>query len=226
MPGSTPRGYPYPLTTEPADGSPQIEALARAIDTDVAGVGVSSIPRFANAAARNGAIPSPVEGQHCWLLDIHQEQAYRPASGGNAAGWYPIGGVMPFGSAGLVASQSCPANTWTKLTLAGGTIQGVAGVAFDAANHAFTGPPGLYAMHSQFIASAPGASAMVSTAYGNATINAAEFGTTTMPAGISPWVTAEQFVAMPVSGFTLWVFPTYACSVSYKQFFIQYLGQV
>ena len=34
MPGTTPRGYPFPLPTEPADGAPQIEALARAIDTD------------------------------------------------------------------------------------------------------------------------------------------------------------------------------------------------
>lgn len=38
MPGSTPnRSYPYPLGSEPAAGDDQIEALARALDTDVAG---------------------------------------------------------------------------------------------------------------------------------------------------------------------------------------------
>ena len=47
------------------------------------------VMRFANAAARTAALPSPVEGMVTWLLDIHQMQAFHRGS------WIPAGGVLP-----------------------------------------------------------------------------------------------------------------------------------
>lgn len=38
MPGTTPRGYPYPLYTEAADFPAQLQSLATAVDTDVQSV--------------------------------------------------------------------------------------------------------------------------------------------------------------------------------------------
>jgi hypothetical protein len=46
------------------------------------------VPPFANAAARDAAIPAPVAGQTCYLEDIKQGQAWRTA-------WRPAWGTMP-----------------------------------------------------------------------------------------------------------------------------------
>jgi len=36
MPGTTPRGYPYPVDTDPLDVAVDMQALAEAADTDAA----------------------------------------------------------------------------------------------------------------------------------------------------------------------------------------------
>lgn len=67
MPGTTfPQNYPYPLYTDPADGAPQIQALAEAIDDSI----VTAQTQLVAAAARKRcrvsgfaaqAIPSGVQ---------------------------------------------------------------------------------------------------------------------------------------------------------------------
>jgi len=61
MPGTTTRGFPFPLPTDPPDGAPQIEALARAIDSDNGRI--DTLTRTINASvflegARSTALPA------------------------------------------------------------------------------------------------------------------------------------------------------------------------
>jgi hypothetical protein len=144
MPGATPRGYPFPLSTEPADGSPQIEALARAVDLDTGAIEASllkGVPIFPNAAARDAAIPAPVAGQVTYLQDIGQQQMYTPGKG-----WLPSGGVLPsmvvnWGASSLVVGSNSKLNYAPISTAAGG------GLVWDAPNSAVTvAAPGFYAV--------------------------------------------------------------------------------
>src|SRR5688572_25007561 len=43
------------------------------------------VPRFASAAARNTAIPSPTEGQVCYLIDVDRFEWH------NGTTWLPMG---------------------------------------------------------------------------------------------------------------------------------------
>lgn len=60
---------------------------------------------YANAAARDAALPSATEGMECWLLDIHQKQVFRDNK------WFPMGGALPFGQFRMLGG-SIPANAW------------------------------------------------------------------------------------------------------------------
>lgn len=54
MAGTTPRGYPYPGSSDPDNGPAQIQALATAIDTDVTAVKVLLDTSVANVSALLG----------------------------------------------------------------------------------------------------------------------------------------------------------------------------
>ena len=98
---------------------------------------------FADATARDTAIPSPVEGQTVWLTSLHQQQTYRPAVASWPAGWYPTGGRLPFVEIYGEASQSLTAGVDTRATLdSAAGAQG--GMTVDTANSCATGPYGLY----------------------------------------------------------------------------------
>lgn len=222
MPGTTPRGYPYPLTTEPADGAPQIEALARAIDTDMAAVKSEGVLRFANAAARDAAIPAPVDGMVCWLSDLHQMQTYRAASR-YPAGWYPTGGTLPGGWISTGAPQSFTSGTWQKINFAGGGapyLQG--GLVWDAANNAFTGPPGLYSMtlHAQLTQVAAGDDVIF--AYGGLTALGSAISGGSVPGNYAPRLGASMPVELPASA---WFYATQARSLGSRFFTVQYESQ-
>lgn len=103
-------------------------------------VAATGAPRFANAAARDAAIPAPVEGQISWLNDMRQQQTYLAPHG-----WLPSGGIMPYGYiASGATAQSVPANTDTKLTFAGKAPVLVGGMTWNATENRFIGPPGVY----------------------------------------------------------------------------------
>lgn len=69
MPTVTPiRNLPYPLATDPPDVQGDLQDLAEALDTDTRNV------VFADAAARDAAIPAPAQGMKCWIGDV--EYAY------------------------------------------------------------------------------------------------------------------------------------------------------
>lgn len=88
MPATTPDSLRYPVGGDTPNIPRDIKNLAD--DTQAALLRQAAASNiYANTAARNAAIPSPTEGQTCWLLDIHQQQAYY---GGQ---WIPTGGVMP-----------------------------------------------------------------------------------------------------------------------------------
>ena len=65
--------------------------------------------RFTNAAQRDSQLPSPPEGQLCWLADINMLQEYQ--SGWRTVGAYRMGH-------GNHASQSIPNNTTTLVQFA------------------------------------------------------------------------------------------------------------
>ena len=60
---------PYPELTDIPNALTAFQNLALALDTKV-------VPKFASAAARDSAIPSPVEGQLCYRTDINGFQEY------------------------------------------------------------------------------------------------------------------------------------------------------
>lgn len=63
MPSTTAiNGIPYPLTGEAPDVVAEIAAFSAAVDS-------KTVPRFANASARNAAITSPVAGQLAYLIN-------------------------------------------------------------------------------------------------------------------------------------------------------------
>lgn len=68
---------PYPELTDIPNAQTAFQNLALALDTKV-------VPKFASSAARDTAIPSPVEGQLCYRTDINGLQEYngswRPAN--------------------------------------------------------------------------------------------------------------------------------------------------
>lgn len=53
------QGLPYPLPSDAPDGPNQIKALADAVAPRL-------VMRFASTAARDAAIPSPIDGMECW----------------------------------------------------------------------------------------------------------------------------------------------------------------
>lgn len=103
---------------------------------------------FADAAARDAAIPAPVEGQTVWLTSLHQQQTWRAAATGWPAGWYPTGGVLPYVILTGAASQSLSAGIDTKATLdTASAAQG--GMTASTANSTATGPYGLYLVQAR-----------------------------------------------------------------------------
>ncbi len=60
----------YPASSNAPNVPSDMQGMANDIDSIV-------IPRFANASARNTAFSSPVDGNHCWLNDLHRLQVYR-----------------------------------------------------------------------------------------------------------------------------------------------------
>jgi hypothetical protein len=137
MPGYTPRGFPYPLGTEPSDGAPQIEALARAIDGDVAGVISGAVGRgtvFATPAARDAAIPAPTAGMTCFVTSLQQHQGWL-----ENIGWYPVGGVVPSTWTRFGATALSPGTgRLVGLTPTFSSIRG--GLSFDTGTGYFTVP--------------------------------------------------------------------------------------
>lgn len=97
-------GLPYPLGTDAADGPDAIKDLADA-------VGPLLNKGYANAAARDAAIPAPVAGMGAWLIDITTLTVY------DGTTWLPMGGATRLYTP-----------TWTAATtnpvLGNGTIAG------------------------------------------------------------------------------------------------------
>lgn len=66
---------PISLITYPASSNaPNVPSDMQAMASDMDSI---LIPKFANATARNTAFSSPVDGNHCWLNDLHRLQVYR-----------------------------------------------------------------------------------------------------------------------------------------------------
>lgn len=69
---------PYPDLVDIPNIPTHIKNFAEAVDT-------LAIARFANAGARDAAITSPVEGQHCYLQDEDKIYVYKS----DYTGWFP-----------------------------------------------------------------------------------------------------------------------------------------
>ncbi|MFI6444708.1 hypothetical protein [Kitasatospora sp. NPDC050543] len=112
MPGTDTyqQGYPIPLLSD----SPNIEGFVPTINA----LAPRTNMRFASAAARNAAIPSPVAGMECWLItegrkEIHDGTTWRP--------YAPITGYADHVPAWSTASAPGPAlgngiltSRWTR----------------------------------------------------------------------------------------------------------------
>jgi hypothetical protein len=96
------------------------------------------IARFATAAARNAAIPAPVEGQTCYLADIKQGQTWE-------SGWKPSWGRMPHLRVTWPIGHSFAAGLSPLIngTIAKADATGW-GITYTPATAAITMPPGLY----------------------------------------------------------------------------------
>jgi hypothetical protein len=91
-------------------------------------------PPFANAAARNAAIPAPVLGQLCYLEDVKQGQVWE---GGL---WRPMSGIQPWGSIAYSAA-SAPSGV-SRLSVTGLTAAGP-GITVSG-GYLVVAEPGLY----------------------------------------------------------------------------------
>jgi len=105
----TPVGNPYVESSDLVANYPGAsEALAERIDI----VGVNP---FANAAARDAAIPSPVQGQMCSLNDDNKGYRY------DGAAWSPVGGkilqLLAINSDSTVTNSTLTAATLLTLSI-------------------------------------------------------------------------------------------------------------
>lgn len=69
----------------------------------------TNIRQFANEAARNAAIPAPINGQSCYLLNWQQGQTYE---GGT---WWPTWGVVPWRTISFIWGTKTVPATWVEL---------------------------------------------------------------------------------------------------------------
>ena len=105
----TPVGNPYVESSDRVSDYPGAsEALAERIDI----VGVNP---FANAAARNAAIPSPVEGQMASLSDTDTVLRY------NGSSWVAVG-VPTILGATVATEQTTTSTSYTDLSTAGPAV--------------------------------------------------------------------------------------------------------
>ena len=71
----TPRtATPYPAASDAPDGPAQMAALALNLEK-------FAVPKFASAAARTSAIPTPTEGDLSYRSDLHRYEAYSSLAG-------------------------------------------------------------------------------------------------------------------------------------------------
>lgn len=71
-------GITYPELVDTPDIPSHLSGLALDVDTLV-------IPKFSSASARDSAITSPTDGQHCYLTSDHRLYVYR----GPYSAWFP-----------------------------------------------------------------------------------------------------------------------------------------
>lgn len=94
---------------------PNIPSDLTNLATDIGATVLKGIPIFANAAARDTAVPAPVDGQLCYLTDRRRIEMRQ------APHWLAVSGSMPF-AAMTIANMQLPANTvvtptaWPALT--------------------------------------------------------------------------------------------------------------
>lgn len=105
---TTPDGLRYPE----ASNSPDIPRDFKNLADDTQARLLKGIPIFADAAARNAAIPVPVEGQTVWLSDLHQARTWVAGSVGY---WVPTFGTMPHLTMAQTPISSLPGTGTTKL---------------------------------------------------------------------------------------------------------------
>lgn len=179
---------------------------------------------FANAAARDIAIPVPVEGQVCYLEDLHQSQSYR-----SPGGWLPLGGVMPFGLFTGNASQSLSLGVWTKCTLPDAPTALRGGLTWDAAQHSFSGPPGVYMVTVKSNVSIQnGAVNYLFSNNVDTVTGAVGLGMHNIPAmSANPQMQSAGLVEItsPTFKASFWAFLSAAANLTYKTFTVQYVSQ-
>jgi hypothetical protein len=115
---------------------------------------------FANAAARDAAIPSPTAGQCCYLLDLKQGQTWD-------SGWFPAWGKMPSGRA--VWGAAGPATVGlARVASAPQTADARGGLVWDTTSNAFTIPvKGVYLIATRIYFSSAVAGAIYAATAGD-----------------------------------------------------------
>lgn len=124
MSGTTPNlGLWYPDGSDPiSSGDDGLRDLATRLDTCH-----GTVVPFASAAARDAAIPAPVEGMVCSLADTDTLYRY------DGTAWHPVAGTMPNAYQSWTGSQSVAAGISavklapTSSYVGGGAVVGALG---------------------------------------------------------------------------------------------------
>jgi hypothetical protein len=114
---TSPDGIVAPTSTDGVAPLPPVfQALANSVQAAFNNIArYGGLRQYGSAAARNTAIPAPVNGQQVYRTDTGRIERYQTA-GTLPAGWYPIAGNMPRVTAAWSASQGVTANAATTVT--------------------------------------------------------------------------------------------------------------
>jgi hypothetical protein len=95
---------------------------------------------YATPAERDASLPSPSDGDTCYVISVKQHQGYH-----SAAGWYPIGGAIPTALLKFGAITDLVLGTsGTRIAMEPSSKQIVGGFVWDSTNHLLKVPKGVY----------------------------------------------------------------------------------
>jgi hypothetical protein len=128
------QGLPYPEPVDPPDGPNQIADLARALADRL-------VMRFASVAARDEALPAPVDGMECWT-----------GTGSTAQRWYRVAGVWV---------ETMPQGVWSQYNPTPTSGSGALGAATATCRWVRTGRTVQLSIASSITAAGTGAGALI-----------------------------------------------------------------
>lgn len=126
---TTASGIYYPPLTNAPNVPSDMQSLANSIEG-------TTVPRFASAAARTAAMPSPVDGQLSFRTDLKRHERYWAATGAWSQFLEPQIQMHRYGSVQSIATGAIASVTWDGQDFNPANFsQSSSGVTMDAAGY-------------------------------------------------------------------------------------------